>query len=99
MVNYFEWSMEYKKASTGDIVTLRLSGYNQTISVSYTHLDVYKRQDYDKYDGVCGDGQHRTIALMFDELKDVTATYQPEMCIRDRYQRKLLIKHWLKRPR
>ena len=33
--------------------------------------------DYDKYDGVCGDGQHRTIALMFDELKDVTATYQP----------------------
>ena len=32
--------------------------------------------DYDKYDGVCGDGQHRTIALMFDELKDVTATYQ-----------------------
>ena len=27
--------------------------------------------DYDKYDGVCGDGQHRTIALMFDELKGV----------------------------
>lgn len=33
-------------------------------------------EEYDNYDGICGDGQHRTIALMFDELKDITATYQ-----------------------
>ncbi len=33
--------------------------------------------NYDKYDGLCGDGQHRTIALMFVRFKDVTATYQP----------------------
>lgn len=33
-------------------------------------------EEYDNYDGVCGDGQHRTMALMFSDLKDVTAAYR-----------------------
>ena len=48
-----------------------------TISNFEIKMVEVQEADYDKYDGVCGDGQHRTIALMFDELKDVTATYQP----------------------
>lgn len=48
-----------------------------TISNFEIKMVEVQEADYDKYDGVCGDGQHRTIALMFDELKDITATYQP----------------------
>ena len=48
-----------------------------TISNFEIKMVEVQEADYDKYDCVCGDGQHRTIALMFDELKDVTATYQP----------------------
>ena len=48
-----------------------------TISNFEIKMVEVQEADYDKYDGVCGDGQHRTIALMFDELKGVTATYQP----------------------
>lgn len=33
-------------------------------------------EDYDSYDGVCEDGQHRTIAMMFGNLKDKEATYR-----------------------
>lgn len=33
-------------------------------------------EDYDNYDGVCEDGQHRTIAMMFGDLKDKEATYK-----------------------
>lgn len=48
-----------------------------TISNFEIKMVEVQEADYNKYDGVCGDGQHRTIALMFDELKGVTATYQP----------------------
>lgn len=33
-------------------------------------------EDYNNYDGICGDGQHRTIAMMFSDLKDEVATYK-----------------------
>ena len=32
-------------------------------------------EEYDNYDGVCADGQQRTIALMFSDLEEEKATY------------------------
>lgn len=58
-------------------ITRKKGEGSATISNFEIKMVEVQEADYDKYDGVCGDGQHRTIALMFDELKDVTATYQP----------------------
>lgn len=58
-------------------ITRKKGEGSATISNFEIKMVKVQEADYDKYDGVCGDGQHRTIALMFDELKDVTATYQP----------------------
>ena len=58
-------------------ITRKKGEGSATISNFEIKMVEVQAADYDKYDGVCGDGQHRTIALMFDELKDVTATYQP----------------------
>lgn len=57
-------------------ITRKKGEGSATISNFEIKMVEVQEADYDKYDGVCGDGQHRTIALMFDELKDVTATYQ-----------------------
>ena len=58
-------------------ITRKKGEGSATISNFEIKMVEVQEADYDKYDGVCGDGQHRTIAFMFDELKDVTATYQP----------------------
>lgn len=58
-------------------ITRKKGEGSATISNFEIKMVEVQEADYDKYNGVCGDGQHRTIALMFDELKDVTATYQP----------------------
>ncbi|MCD7939837.1 MAG: hypothetical protein LUH50_07020 [Bacteroides intestinalis] len=46
-----------------------------TISNFKIVMEEVQREDYTKFDGVCEDGQHRTLALMFDELKEVEAKY------------------------
>ena len=53
-------------------ITRKKGEGSATISNFEIKMVEVQEADYDKYDGVCGDGQHRTIALMFDELKDVT---------------------------
>ena len=58
-------------------ITRKKGEGSATISNFEIKMVEVQEADYDKYDGVCGDGQDRTIALLFDELKDVTATYQP----------------------
>ena len=50
---------------------------NAIISNFKIEMEVVNPEDYGKYDGVCEDGQHRTLALMFDELKDIQASYAP----------------------
>lgn len=47
-----------------------------TISNFEIELHLVSAEDYDNYDGVCEDGQHRTIAMMFSDLKDEEATYK-----------------------
>lgn len=48
---------------------------NPTISNFNIVMEEVKPEDYIKFDGVCEDGQHRTLALMFDELKEIEAKY------------------------
>lgn len=48
---------------------------NPTISNFKIVMEEVKLEDYIKFDGVCEDGQHRTIALMFEDLKEVEAKY------------------------
>lgn len=47
-----------------------------TISNFEIKLVPVSPEEYDNHDGVCGDGQHRTMALMFSDLKEVTAVYR-----------------------
>ena len=56
---------------------IRKSGQGEaTISNFDIKLIPVPSEEYDNYDGVCGDGQHRTIAMMFGELKNEVATYK-----------------------
>lgn len=48
---------------------------NPTISNFKIVMEEVKPENYTQFDGVCEDGQHRTLALMFDELKEVEAKY------------------------
>lgn len=48
---------------------------NPTISNFNIVMEKVNPEDYTKFDGVCEDGQHRTIALMFDDLKETKAKY------------------------
>lgn len=48
---------------------------NPTISNFKIVMEEVKPEDYSQFDGVCEDGQHRTLALVFDELKEVEAKY------------------------
>ncbi|MFK2747910.1 hypothetical protein ACIXUO_04660 [Bacteroides fragilis] len=48
---------------------------NPTISNFKIVMEEVKPEDYTQFDGVCEDGQHRSLALMFDELKEVEAKY------------------------
>lgn len=46
-----------------------------TISNFKIHLEVVSPEDYSSYDGVCEDGQHRSLALQFSELSEIEVTY------------------------
>lgn len=46
-----------------------------TISNFKIIIEAVKSEDYCKYDGVCGDGQHRSLALQFPSLHEIEATY------------------------
>lgn len=48
---------------------------NPTISNFKIKMEAVKPEEYNKFDGVCEDGQHRTLALMFDGLNDKEAKY------------------------
>ena len=48
---------------------------NPTISNFKIVMEEVKPEDYTQFDGVCEDGQHRRLALMFDELRKVEAKY------------------------
>ena len=70
-------------------------------TVSYTHLDVYKRQGYDLY---CKMLNQAVLALKGETLEEASYdtvvecdidAYIPEMCIRDRCEYHLLWKRIL----
>lgn len=46
-----------------------------TVSNFKISLEVVKQEDYYNYDGVCGDGQHRDLALQFPALSEAQPTY------------------------
>lgn len=79
-IEYFP--MQEVKDKLGDRVLyrptlIRKSGQGEaTISNFDIKLIPVPSEEYDNYDGVCGDGQHRTIAMMFGELKSGVATYK-----------------------
>lgn len=55
---------------------IRKSGDGEsTISNFDIQTEIVKTEEYNNYDGVCVDGQHRTLALLFTELQDVEVTY------------------------
>ena len=55
---------------------VRKSGQGEaTISNFDIKMVAVKEDDYAKYDGVCIDGQHRTLALQFGNLQDIEPTY------------------------
>lgn len=46
-----------------------------TISNFDIRTETVKPEEYDNYDGVCVDGQHRTLALLFSNLQNEEVTY------------------------
>lgn len=46
-----------------------------TISNFDIRTEAVRPEDYDKYDGICVDGQHRTLALLFNDLQGEEVTY------------------------
>lgn len=46
-----------------------------TISNFKVVMEVVKPEEYNNYDGICIDGQHRTIALMLGDIQDTVPTY------------------------
>lgn len=46
-----------------------------TVSNFKICLEVVAPEDYSNYDGVCEDGQHRSLALQFPELSETQPTY------------------------
>lgn len=46
-----------------------------TISNFKIITEAVKPEDYCNFDGVCGDGQHRSLALQFPSLRKIGATY------------------------
>ena len=49
---------------------IKALSFIQTMPIEY-----FPMNEAIKFDGVCEDGQHRTIALMFEDLKEVEAKY------------------------
>ena len=73
--------MDKAKSKIGDkalfkAMVIRKSGKGEpTISNFDIRTEMIKPEDYGKYDGVCVDGQHRTLALLLDDLKNEEVTY------------------------
>ena len=66
---------------------LALGSYPLCLAVSYTHLDVYKRQEVDSViidakSGVSGAGRGVSLENHFAEVNESIKAYK-EMCIRD----------------
>ncbi len=58
------------------VTVVRKSGKGEpTISNFDIKSEVVKVEDYAKYDGVCIDGQHRSLTLQFDEMRDINPAY------------------------
>lgn len=79
-IEYFP--MQEVKDKLGDRVLykptlIRKSGEGEPIISNFEiQLIAVSPEEYDSYDGICGDGQHRTMAMMFSDLKDEEVTYQ-----------------------
>lgn len=55
---------------------IRKSGHGEaTISNFDIRMVAVKAEDYANYDGVCIDGQHRSLALQFGNLQEIEPTY------------------------
>lgn len=74
-------SMEDAKGKIGDrkllkVTLIRAKGEGEpTISNFKVHTEVVNPDKYDNYDGICIDGQHRTLALMMNDIQNVVPTY------------------------
>ena len=71
--------MEQIESDIPDRVIAEMNGYDP---VSYTHLDVYKRQDFHTFDtGI----KHGTVSVVINSsVYEITTFRIDEMCIRDR---------------
>ena len=57
-------------------IVIRKSGEGEpTISNFDIQTEMVKPEEYANYDGVCVDGQHRTLALLFSDLQNEEVTY------------------------
>ena len=57
-------------------IVVRKSGEGEpTISNFDIRTEMVKPEEYTDYDGVCVDGQHRTLALLFGDLQNEIVTY------------------------
>ena len=55
---------------------IRKSGQGEAIISNFDiEMKAVKEDEYTEYDGVCIDGQHRTLALQFGNLQDIEPTY------------------------
>ncbi len=73
--------MEDAKEKIGDrtllkVTLVRVNGEGEpTISNFDVEMAVVSPEQYDSYDGICIDGQHRTLALMMSDIQDIVPTY------------------------
>lgn len=74
-------SMEDAKGKIGDrklleATLIRAKGEGEpTISNFKVQTKVVSSDQYDNFDGICIDGQHRTLALMMSDIQDIIPTY------------------------
>ncbi len=74
-------SMEDAKGKIGnrqllEVTLIRVKGEGEpTVSNFKVHTEVVNPDKYDNYDGICIDGQHRTLALMINDIQDIIPTY------------------------
>lgn len=58
------------------VTVVRKSGNGEpNISNFDIKSEAVKLEDYANYDGVCIDGQHRSLALQFDEMREINPSY------------------------
>ena len=58
------------------VTITRKSGEGEAIVSNFDiKFQTVKIEEYGRFDGVCIDGQHRTLALQFADLKEQSPTY------------------------